>query len=59
MNTEIAIVTGKLIKRNQGLRECYQSELGKLNGPEKYALAIEVARLTQEQQEQISFAAQV
>jgi len=59
MNTEVAIVAGKLIKRSQGLRERYQSELGKLNGPEKYALAIEVARLTQEQQEQISFAVQV
>jgi len=59
MNTEVAIVTGKLIKRSQGLRERYQSELGKLSGPEKYALAVEVARLTQEQQEQISFAAQV
>jgi len=59
MNTEVAIVTGKLIKRSQGLRERYQSELGKLNGPEKYALAIEVARLMQKQQEQISFATQV
>jgi len=59
MNTEVAIVAGKLIKRSQGLRERYQSELGKLSGSEKYALAVEVARLTQEQQEQISFAAQV
>jgi len=59
MNTEVAIVAGKLIKRSQGLREHYQSELGKLSGLEKYALAIEVARLMQEQQEQISFAAQV
>jgi len=59
MNTEVTIVAGKLIKRSQGLRERYQSELGKLNGLEKYALAVEVARLMQEQQEQISFAAQV
>jgi len=59
MNTEVAIVAGKLIKRSQGLRERYQSELRKLSGPEKYVLAVEVARLTQEQQEQISFAAQV
>jgi len=51
MNTKVAIVTEKLIKRSQGLRERYQSELGKLSGPEKYALAVEVARLTQEQQE--------
>jgi len=43
MNTEVSIITRKLIKRSQGLRERYQSELGKLNGPEKYTLAIEVA----------------
>jgi len=49
MNTEVAIVTRKLIKRSQELKERYQSELGKLSGPEKYALAVEVARLTQEQ----------
>jgi len=59
MNTEVAIIAGKLIKRSQELREYYQSELGKLSGPEKYALAVEVARLMQEQQEQITFAAQV
>jgi len=59
MNTEVAIVAGKLIKRSQWLREHYQSELEKLGSPEKYALRVEVARLTQEQQEQMSFAAQV
>ena len=49
MNTEVAIVAVKLIKRSQGLRKRYQSELGKLSGPKRYALAMEVARLTQDQ----------
>ncbi|KAF8426529.1 hypothetical protein BGX38DRAFT_1278928 [Terfezia claveryi] len=59
MSTEIVNIAGKLVKRSQGLRERYRNELAKLDGPERWELALEVARLTQEQTEQISFAAQV
>ncbi|KAF8441933.1 hypothetical protein BGX38DRAFT_1272512 [Terfezia claveryi] len=59
MSTEIINIVGKLVKRSQGLRERYRNKLAKLDGPERWELALEVARLTQEQTEQISFAAQV
>ncbi|RPB18286.1 hypothetical protein L211DRAFT_854263 [Terfezia boudieri ATCC MYA-4762] len=59
MSTEITNIAGKLVKRSQGLRERYVAELAKLDGPECWELALEVAKLTQEQAEQISFAAQV
>ncbi|KAF8432285.1 hypothetical protein BGX38DRAFT_1146449 [Terfezia claveryi] len=59
MSTEIVNIAGKLVKRSQGLRERYRNELAKLDGPERWELALEVAKLTQEQAEQISFAAQV
>ena len=59
MSTELANITGKLVRKSQGLRERYRGELEKLGGPERYALAVEISRLTQDQQEQISFAAQV
>ena len=59
MSTQIATIAGKVIKKSQRLRERYREELDKLMGKEKYELAVEVARLTQEQAEQVSFAAQV
>ncbi|KAF8442577.1 hypothetical protein BGX38DRAFT_1272269 [Terfezia claveryi] len=59
ISTEIVNITGKLVKRSQGLCERYRNELAKLDRPERWELVLEVAKLTQEQAEQISFAAQV
>jgi len=59
MTTAIANTAIKIIKKSQGLRERYLAELDKREGKEKYELAVEVARLTQEQAEQVSLAALV
>lgn len=59
MTTTIANTASKIIKKSQGLRERYLAEMDKREGKEKYELAVEVARLTQEQAEQVSFAALV
>ncbi|KAF8415940.1 hypothetical protein EV426DRAFT_709982 [Tirmania nivea] len=59
MCTEIITIAGKLVKQSQGLRERYREELEKLDGPNKWELALEIAWLTQEKAEIISFAAQV
>ncbi|KAF8434401.1 hypothetical protein BGX38DRAFT_1275540 [Terfezia claveryi] len=49
MSTEITNIAGKLVKRTQMLRERYRNELAKLDGPERWKLVLEVAKLTQEQ----------
>jgi len=59
MTTTIVNTTSKIIKKSQGLRERYLAKIDKWEGKEKYELAVEVARLTQEQAEQVSFAALV
>ncbi|KAF8432613.1 hypothetical protein BGX38DRAFT_1146359 [Terfezia claveryi] len=59
ISTKIVNITGKLVKRSQGLQKRYSDELSKLDRPKRWELALEVARLTQEQTEQISFVAQV
>jgi len=59
MITEIATIAGKFVKKSQGLRERYRGELERLGGLERYPLAVEIARVTQDQQEQVSFTAQV
>jgi len=59
MSTELANIAGKLVRNSQGLRGRYRRELKKLARPERYALAVEISRRTQDQQEQISFATQV
>ena len=59
MTTSIANTASKIIKKSQGLRDRYLAEMDKREGKEKNELAMEVARLTQEQAEQVSFAALV
>jgi len=59
MSTELTNIAGKLVRKSKGLRERYRAELEKLGGLEKYALVVEISRLTQDQQEQISFGTQV
>jgi len=59
MTTAIANIASNIIKKSQGLRERYLAEMDKREGKEKYELAMEVARLTQEQAEQVLFAALV
>jgi len=59
MTTAITNTASKIIKKSQGLRERYLAEMDKREGKEKYELAVEVARLTQEQAEQVSFVALV
>ena len=59
ISTELANIAGKLIRKSQGLRQRYRKELEKLGRLERYALAVDISKLTQDQQEQISFAAQV
>ena len=58
MPKELYTIAGNLVKRGQGLRERYQVELDKLGAKVRYELALEVARLTQEQNEKIAFTAQ-
>ncbi|KAF8431550.1 hypothetical protein BGX38DRAFT_1277252 [Terfezia claveryi] len=41
MSTEIINIAGKLVKRSQGLRERYRNKLAKLDGPERWELALE------------------
>jgi len=57
MTTAIANTASKIIKMSQGLRERYLAEMDKREGKKKSELAVEVGRLTQEQEEQVSFAA--
>jgi len=59
ISTELANIASKLIRKSQGLRERYREELEKLGRPERYVLAVRISTLTQDQQEQISFAVQV
>src|SRR5258706_8323853 len=59
MPNEMYTIAGNLVSRSQGLRQRYQAELDKLGAKARYELALEVARLTQEQNEKIAFAAQV
>jgi len=59
MTIAIANTASKVIKKSKGLRERYLAEMDKREGKEKYKLAMEVARLTQEQAEQVSFPALV
>jgi len=59
MTTTIANTASKIIKKSQDLRERYLAEMDKQEGKEKYELAVEVARITQEQAEQVSFTALV
>ena len=59
MPRELYTIAGNLVKRGQGLRESYQAELDKLGAKARYELALEVAQLTQEQNEKIAFATQV
>jgi len=59
MTTAIANTAIKIINKSQGLRERYLAEMDKRVGKEKYELPVKVARLTQEQAEQVSFVALV
>jgi len=59
MSTGVATIAGRLVKKSQGLRERYREELERLEGPERYELAVELAYLIQERSEQDMFMAQV
>jgi hypothetical protein len=59
MSTGVATIAGRLVKKSQGLRERYREELERLEGPERYELAVEFAHLIQERSEQDMFMAQV